>query len=177
MFSANDGVGGEAQGERASLTVAKFLDQADYTHKGILGALREAHKINDANERASTTAIALIDERRKLAVYIAGDSRVLVWRRGEFMLFTHRDKIIGTSTILKGIGISGEYSKYELQLEIGDIVLAFTDGMNLGSENIKRIIAEHINKENAAQEIVQSLVDASHPHEGDNKTVVSYIVP
>jgi len=114
-----------------------------------------------------TLLVVTVDEAGRIEVVNAGHEAPLVYRRGDFL------DCEGESGVALGMlpeephGISAS-----LQLESGDVFVAFTDGLIeahpsgnrevlFGIERVRELVAEHADKGASAEELTRALAEAA----------------
>lgn len=161
--------------------------------KAIQGAntdLRTLSAQHNGGSRMATTMVATVIHGSQATIANIGDSRGYLWRRGEFKQVTRDQSLVaklleeGAITpeqaashpskhvLLYSIGSdrTPKVDLYELNLELGDIILACSDGLTRHVEDIE--IAETLNKGLTAT-TGQQLIDLANSRGGqDNISVL-----
>ena len=211
VYILADGVGGGNSGEIASRTAVSEI--ANYVVKHpldgledkyeIVGYLRDAieqanHRIYDLameheeNSGMATTAIIVYVHKGKAYIGNIGDSRVYLYRNGDYLQLTEDHTYVNTlvkagilskeeadqderkNVIIKALGAEPSVEPDFFQVEImeGDILLACSDGLydEVSDEEIISVIIEKDNMNELAAELVYR---ANRNGGRDNITVIT----
>lgn len=211
VYILADGVGGGNSGEIASRTAVSEI--ANYVVNHPLGILEDKYEIvgymKDAFEKANTkiydmareyeenfgmatTAIIIYVHKGKAYIGNIGDSRVYLYRNGDYLQLTEDHTYVNTlvkagilskeeadqderkNVIIKALGAEPSVEPDFFQVEVmeGDILLACSDGLydEVSDEEIIEVIREKENMNDLAAELIER---ANRNGGRDNITIIT----
>ena len=211
VYILADGVGGGNSGEIASRTAVSEI--ANYVVNHPLGRLEDKYEIvgymKDAFEKANTkiydmareyeenfgmatTAIIIYVHKGKAYIGNIGDSRVYLYRNGDYLQLTEDHTYVNTlvkagilskeeadqderkNVIIKALGAEPSVEPDFFQVEVmeGDILLACSDGLydEVSDEEIIEVIREKENMNDLAAELIER---ANRNGGRDNITIIT----
>lgn len=195
-FAVFDGIGGESDGEKASLAAAQklleslsrkkpFYVSSDRFYNELMSELNLAvlDKGRElVSERMGTTCVLIHLGSRHLHAVNAGDSRVYLWRSGSFQQLSVDDAAAHPlpgrrkAPITQHLGMDPREVKMvpnikKMEIHIGDRYLICSDGLTdmLSDGEIEIVLQE----ESAAEKAVERLIAKALENGGrDNVTVI-----
>ncbi|MGL1956826.1 MAG: protein kinase [Colwellia sp.] len=185
-----DGVSSAEAGKEASHTaISRFLsdyfqtpDTWSVKHAGqkILSSInltlfKRSHEFASEEKGYLTTFTALVLKSRLCHFFHAGDSRAYLLRQGKLKQLT-RDHVAsigsGRSFLARAMGMDNsiqiDYSQFTL--EVGDILLATSDGVHdfLEQDKLIELISSDEKSPKTCKERIESLINAAFDHGSDD---------
>ncbi|MDR0272786.1 MAG: serine/threonine-protein phosphatase [Clostridiales bacterium] len=136
IFAVCDGMGGEANGEIASLIMAETLAEIDAQTETIQPFIEKAHEAIDTEAkhrgaRMGTTLALAIITKKKIRCFNIGDSRIYFLRKKIFSQVTNDHKLENTNKLTRCIGIGGAREAQEYSLPSKKCrILICSDGLS-----------------------------------------------
>jgi len=149
VFCVADGMGGGAEGAKASETIchelkmtlhvaeAEFGARLSAVQNALVDANYEIHGYARANgyARMASTAAVLVfspDDRSRAAVVHVGDSRVYRIRRGLFERLTRDHRVLGGNTLTRAVGAAATVCCDIREIDVcpGDRFVVCSDGVS-----------------------------------------------
>ena len=178
LFAVADGMGGEANGDKASLTAVQELageyskghPRGDDICRAVLSANeRVCEMVRSTGSRSGTTLAAALINGNKLSIYNIGDSKCLLYRNGTLTQLS-RDHTVTAQLIEAGLMTKQEAARdrrshqlfQHIGIESGEMQLSVfrNEGISMQPDDVLIICSDGLTDGLSAEDMI-SLISSS----------------